>query len=144
MQCKACDETNLALLLLFNQEPALPFPYERLDEDLQSEFLIYARDARGDELKRWRSGAVGSRGSLSRGSLSWGRPLPQTTPAGTSDYGPRTLTAIAPFAFLSTNVPPTNMVVQSIPVSTCRFLVVTKQTDGAIFVGGCEAHGGSA
>ena len=52
MQCKACDETNLALLLLFNQEPALRFPYERLGEDLQSEFLIYARDARGDELKK--------------------------------------------------------------------------------------------
>ena len=60
------------------------------------------------------------------------------------DYGPRTLTAIAPFEFLSTNVPPTNIVVQSIPVSTCRFLVVTMQTDGAIFIGGCEAHGGSA
>ena len=51
MQCKACDETNLALLLLFNQEPALRFPYERLDEDLHSEFLISAHGARGDELK---------------------------------------------------------------------------------------------
>ena len=88
--------------------------------------------------------SVFSVASHNRGSQSWGRPLPPTTPAWTSDYGPRTLTAIAPFAFLSTNVPPTNMVVQSIPVSTCRFLVVTKQTDGAIFVGGCEAHGGSA
>ena len=73
-----------------------------------------------------------------------GVPSPQTTSAGTSDYGPRTLTAIAAFAFLSTNVPPTNIVVQSIPVSTCRFLVVIKQTDGAIFVVGCQAHGGSA
>ena len=51
MQCKACDETNLALLLLFNEEPALRFPYERLDEELHSEFLIRAHGARGDELK---------------------------------------------------------------------------------------------
>ena len=51
MQCKACDDTNLALLLLFNEEPALRFPYERLDEYLHSEFRISAHGARGDELK---------------------------------------------------------------------------------------------
>ena len=69
---------------------------------------------------------------------------PRTTGRGRASTAESDVTAIAPFAFLSTNVPPTNMVVQSIPVSTCRFLVVTKQTDGAIFVGGCEADGGSA
>jgi len=36
---------------LFNEKPALRFPYERLDEDLHSEFLIRAHGARGDELK---------------------------------------------------------------------------------------------
>ena len=51
MQCKACDETNLALLLLFKEEPALRFPYERLGDDLHSEFLIRAHGAMGDELK---------------------------------------------------------------------------------------------
>ena len=69
---------------------------------------------------------------------------PQPTGHGRASTTDSDVTAIAPFAFLSTNVPPTNIVVQSIPVSTCRFLVVIKQTDGAIFVGGCEAHGGSA
>ena len=75
MQCKACDETNLALLLLFNEEPALRFPYERLGDDLHSEFLIRAHGAMGDELKsvveKWlnektMTSAVGIRRSLKR------------------------------------------------------------------------------
>ena len=75
MQCKACDETNLALLLLFKEEPALRFPYERLGDDLHSEFLIRAHGAMGDELKsvveKWlnektMTSAVGIRRSLKR------------------------------------------------------------------------------
>ena len=52
---------------------------------------------------------------------------PQTTGHGRASTTDSDVTAIAPFAFLST-----------------RLLVVTKQADGAIFVGGCEANGGSA
>jgi len=44
----------------------------------------------------------------------------------------------------STHVPPTNTAVRSVPVSACRPLVFTKLTEGAVFVGGCEADGGSA
>ena len=70
---------------------------------------------------------------------------PRDTGRGRASTAESDVTAIAPFAFLSRKVPPpTNLAVQSVPVSTCRLLVVTKQTDGAIFVGGCEADGGSA
>ena len=54
MRCKACYETNLALLQMYNEEPALRFPYDRkvpVDEDLHSEFLIKAHRVRGAELK---------------------------------------------------------------------------------------------
>ena len=44
----------------------------------------------------------------------------------------------------STHAPPTDTAVRSVPVSACRLLVVTKLTEGAVFVGGCEADGGSA
>ena len=43
-----------------------------------------------------------------------------------------------------THVPPTNTAVRSVPVSACRLLVFTKLTEGAVFVGGCEADGSSA
>ena len=54
VRCKACNETTLALLQLFNEEPALRFPYElkvRVDDDIQSGFVIRAHGVRGDELK---------------------------------------------------------------------------------------------
>ena len=65
----------MALLLLFKEEPALRFPYERLGDDLHSEFLIRAHGAMGDELKsvveKWlnektMTSAVGIRRSLKR------------------------------------------------------------------------------
>ena len=54
VRCKPCYETNLALLRLFNEEPALRFPCDRkvrVDDDLHSEFLIRAHRVRGAELK---------------------------------------------------------------------------------------------
>ena len=77
---------------------------------------------------------------------------PQPSSAGSAAYGPRTCLdhglgcdGHCPLCiFIYKGAPPTNIAVQSVPVSTCRLLVVTKQTDGATFVGGCEANGGSA
>ena len=43
--------------------------------------------------------------------------------------------------FLHTS-PPTNMAVRSVPVSACRLLVFTRLTEGAVFVGCCDANGG--
>ena len=54
VRCKACYETNLALLQLFNEEPALRLTCDlmvRVDHDMQSEFVIRAHGVRGDELK---------------------------------------------------------------------------------------------
>ena len=44
----------MALLQMYNEEPALRFPYDRkvpVDEDLHSGFLIKAHRVRGVELK---------------------------------------------------------------------------------------------
>ena len=66
--CSGVDQTQLmasamqsmqrehfvALLQLFNEEPALRFPYDlkvRVDDDIQSGFVIRAPGVRGDELK---------------------------------------------------------------------------------------------
>ena len=43
--------------------------------------------------------------------------------------------------FLHTS-PPTNMAVRSVPVSACRLLVFTRLTEGAVFVGCCDANVG--
>ena len=43
--------------------------------------------------------------------------------------------------FLHTS-PPTNMAVRSVPVSACRLLVFRNLTEGAVFVGCCDANGG--
>ena len=54
VRCNACNETTLALLQLFNEEPASRFPYDlkvRVDDDIQSGFVIRAHGVRGDELK---------------------------------------------------------------------------------------------
>ena len=53
VRCKPCDETTLAPLQLFNEDPALRIPYDlkvRVDHDIQSGFVIRARGVRGDEL----------------------------------------------------------------------------------------------
>ena len=55
MRCKACNETTLALLQLFNEEPALRFPYDlkvRVDDDIQRGFVIRDHGVWGDELTR--------------------------------------------------------------------------------------------
>ena len=41
-------------------------------------------------------------------------------------------------------LPPPNTGVWSVPVSAWRFIVVTRLTEGFVFVGSCEADGGSA
>ena len=54
VRCKACNENTLALLQFINEEPASRFPYElkvRVDDDIQSGFVIRAHGVRGDELK---------------------------------------------------------------------------------------------
>ena len=54
VRSKACNVTTLALLQLFNEEPALRLPCDlmvRVDHDIQSEFVIRAHGVRGDELK---------------------------------------------------------------------------------------------
>ena len=43
-----------------------------------------------------------------------------------------------------TRTPPTNTAERSVPVSAYRLPVVTKLTEGAVFVGSCEADGGAA
>ena len=53
VRCKACNETTLALLQFINEEPALRIPYDlkvRVDDDIQSGFVIRAHGVRGDEL----------------------------------------------------------------------------------------------
>ena len=55
VRCKACNETTLALLQLFNEEPASRFPYDlkvRVDDDIQRGFVIRAHGVWGDELTR--------------------------------------------------------------------------------------------
>ena len=54
VRSKACDETTLALLQLFNEEQALRFPCDlkvRVNDDIQNGFVIRAHCVRGDELK---------------------------------------------------------------------------------------------
>ena len=54
VRSKACNVTTLALLQLFNEEPALRFPYDlkvRVDDDIQRGFVIRDHGVWGDELK---------------------------------------------------------------------------------------------
>ena len=55
VRSKACNVTTLALLQLFNEEPALRFPYDlkvRVDDDIQRGFVIRDHGVWGDELTR--------------------------------------------------------------------------------------------
>ena len=55
VRSKACNVTTLVLLQLFNEEPALRFPYDlkvRVDDDIQRGFVIRDHGVWGDELTR--------------------------------------------------------------------------------------------
>ena len=47
-------------------------------------------------------------------------------------------------SLFSTHVTSTPYGVRSVHVSALRFIVVTRLTEGSVFVGNCEADGGSA
>ena len=48
------------------------------------------------------------------------------------------------FVFFPHTLPPPNTGVRLVPVSAWRFIVVTRLTEGAVFIRSCEADGGSA
>ena len=61
-----------------------------------------------------------------------------------AEHGSNARTRMLTIVFYTRTPPHTNTAVRSVPVSACRLPVVTKLTEGAVFVGSCEADGGAA
>ena len=79
--------------------------------------------------------------------------LRQTPSVGSGEYGadlPRARLRLQAWSqcpslrFFLHTLPPPHTGVRSVHVSALRFIVVTRLTEGSVFVGNCEADGGSA